>query len=241
SCRWRHSVGCTRHLDRRRHNSRGMDARASSGSSGRLESCTARHDRTVAVDGIAAGAALPSLSEAIQVCFSPKRRSPQISGKRPAWLICVSAHSMNVLAYVHLRNIHGSTGAGRVARQLMEHVSQRDGVNMHILADEADHRTIVHKVGLPWTTYRYHLFAKDSSYQQAQWLAFHAPVAEKYWPETQVVHCTGESYVPTSKSRLVVTVHDAAYFEPGAHQANFATTKQRLKWRFLYFTLSRTA
>lgn len=148
---------------------------------------------------------------------------------------------MNVLAYVHLRNIHGSTGAGRVARQLTEHVARRDGVNMHILADQADHKAIVNKVGLPWTTYPYHLFAKDSSYQQAQWLAFHNPVAEKYWPETEVVHCTAESYVPTSKSRLVVTVHDAAYFDRGAHPVNFATTKQKLKWRFLYATLSRRA
>jgi glycosyltransferase involved in cell wall biosynthesis len=57
----------------------------------------------------------------------------------------------------------------------------------------------------------------------------------------QIVHCTGESYVPTSRSRLVVTVHDAAYFDRGAHPTNFATTKQRLKWRFLYTTLARTA
>jgi len=148
---------------------------------------------------------------------------------------------MNVLAYVHLRNIYRSTGAGRVARLLTEHVAQREGVNMHILADRSDHGAIVHKVGLPWTAYPYHLFEKTTSHQQAQWLAIHRPNAETFWPEAQVMHCTAESYVPTSRSRLVVTVHDAAYFEKGAHPVTFATLKQQLKWRFLYATLSRTA
>jgi glycosyltransferase involved in cell wall biosynthesis len=122
----------------------------------------------------------------------------------------------------------------------MEYVSRRDGVNMHILADSGDHKAVVDKVGSPWTEYPYHLFSQDTHYQQARWLAFHTPVAEKFWPDTEIVHCTGESYVPTRR-KLVVTLHDAAYFEPGAHPKNFATFKQRLKWRYLYGTLSRNA
>jgi len=112
---------------------------------------------------------------------------------------------------------------------------------MHILADRSDHQAVVDKVGVPWTTFPYHLFQRNTSYQQAWWLALHSPGAEKFWPEVQIVHCTAESYVPTSRSRLVVTVHDAAYFDQGAHPTNFATTKQRLKWRLLYTTLARTA
>ncbi len=147
---------------------------------------------------------------------------------------------MNVLAYVHLRNIHRSTGAGRVARQLTESVAVRDRVNMHILADEADHDAIVPKVGEPWTTFPYHLFASDTSKQQARWLLTHRPKAEDFWPQAQIVHCTGESYVPTSRLKLVVTVHDAAYFERTAHRQNFASLKQQLKWRLLFATLART-
>jgi len=148
---------------------------------------------------------------------------------------------VNVLAYVHLRNIHRSTGAGRVARQLTENVAVRDRVNMHILADEADHDAIVPKVGEPWTTFPYHLFASDTSKQQARWLLTHRPKAEDFWPQAQIVHCTGESYVPTSRLKLVVTVHDAAYFERTAHRQNFASLKQQLKWRLLFATLARTA
>jgi glycosyltransferase involved in cell wall biosynthesis len=147
---------------------------------------------------------------------------------------------MNILAYVHLRNIYRSTGAGRVARELIEHVARCDGVNMHILADQTDYRNIVHKVGAPWTSFPYHFFSSDSSTQQARWLLLNRPSAERFWPTADVVHCTGESYVPTSGARLVVTVHDAAYFDRGAHPLNLATVKQQLKWRVLYATLART-
>jgi glycosyltransferase involved in cell wall biosynthesis len=147
---------------------------------------------------------------------------------------------MNILAYVHLRNIHHCTGAGRVARELIEHVSRCEDVNMHILADQADYKAVAHKVAGPWTTFPYHLFSRDTSIQQAKWILFQRPTAEAYWPKAEIVHCTMESYVPTSGSRLVVTIHDAAYFD-GAHPHSFSTFKQQLKWRILYGTLSRTA
>jgi len=148
---------------------------------------------------------------------------------------------MNVLSFVHLRNIHRSTGAGRVARQLTEHLALRENLNLHVLADAEDHRRIVPQVGSPWTFFPYHLFAKGTSRQQAQWLMTHSPSAEHFWPEAQIVHCTMESFVPTRRCRLVATVHDAAYFEDTAHPPGWFTFRQRLKWRFLYATLSRRA
>jgi len=148
---------------------------------------------------------------------------------------------MNVLAYVHLRNIHRSTGAGRVARELIEHVARRKDVNVHLLGDRADYDSIVPNVGHPWTTFPSHLFSNDTSVQQAQWLMFQRPTAEEFWSQAQIVHCTTESYVPTGRSRLIVTIHDAAYFDNGAHPNSLSTTMQELKWRTLYGTLSRTA
>jgi glycosyltransferase involved in cell wall biosynthesis len=153
----------------------------------------------------------------------------------------IAARPVNVLAYVHMRNIHRSTGAGRVARQLTEHVARREGVNVHILADQSDYRSVIDKVGQPWKSFPCHLFTSDTSVQQGRWLLTHRPAAEHYWPDAQVVHCTGESYVPTSRSKLVVTVHDAAYFDRGAHPKTFSTWKQNLRWRILYAILSRKA
>ena len=151
-----------------------------------------------------------------------------------------AARRLRVLAYVHLRNIHGSTGAGRVARQLTEHLAMRDDLTLRVLADAHDHARILPLVGAPWTGFDYSLFAADTSRQQARWLALNTPAAERFWPEAEVVFCTAESYVPTTKAALAVTLHDAAYFEPNAHARDLAFWKQSVKWRLMYARLSRS-
>lgn len=148
---------------------------------------------------------------------------------------------MRLLSYVHLRNIYRSTGAGRVARQLTEELALVPGVDLRILADPQDHRLNITKVGAPWTGFRYHFFKHETSIQQARWLLLKQPRAESFWPEAQLIYCTAESYVPTSSAKLVVTAHDAAVFETGAHADNRALRRQRLKWKLLYRTLTRRA
>ena len=152
----------------------------------------------------------------------------------------VAAPPLRLLAYVHLRNIHGSTGAGRVARQLVEHLALRPDVQLEVLADARDREHILPLVGEPWTTFRYRTFARETSRQQAQWYLLNRPRAERFAPDAQVVFCTAESYVPVRRARLAVTVHDAAYFEAGAHRIDGAFTRQRLKWRLLFARLART-
>jgi glycosyltransferase involved in cell wall biosynthesis len=160
-----------------------------------------------------------------------------LSGALPAQ----TANAVNVLSYVHMRNIYGSTGAGRVARQLTEHLARRGDVNLHILADASDHERILPLVEGDWRNYQYHTFSADTSRQQALWFALNRPLAESFWSDVQIVHCTAESYVPVSKARLVVTVHDAAYFEDTAHKVDSAFYRQRLKWKLLFAKLSRKA
>lgn len=147
---------------------------------------------------------------------------------------------MRVLAYVHLRNIYRSTGAGRVAREMTEHLARTPGVELEVLADPADHRRVIEQVGAPWTDFRYHFIRNETSRQQARWYLLNSPNAEKYWPGVDITYCAGESYVPSGKSRLVVTVHDAQAFDNGAHRLNTALFKQRVKWSLLFSRLSRT-
>lgn len=147
--------------------------------------------------------------------------------------------TVRLLAYVHLRNIHNSTGAGRVARQLTAHLSERADVDLQILADPSDHARIIPQVGAPWNSFQYRFIASETSRQQARWFLLNSPVAEHYWPEAQVVFCTGESYVPVKRARLVVTAHDAAYFETSAHRRDRAFLQQRFKWQLLFRKLSR--
>ena len=151
------------------------------------------------------------------------------------------AEQVRVLSLVHLRNIHRSTGAGRVARQLTEHLARRSDIKLRILADEADHKQVVGLVGEPWTDFRYHFFANETSRQQAEWFLLDRPCAERYWPDAQIMFCTAESYVPVRRARLVVTLHDAAYFEGDAHRPDRAFVAQRLKWNLLYRKLGRRA
>jgi len=149
------------------------------------------------------------------------------------------AREINVLAYVHLRNIHGSTGAGRTARQIVEHLAARRDVRLRVLADAADKTRILPLVQEPWTGYRYHTFAADTTQQQARWFFLDNPRAETFWPDADVVFCTAESYVPVSKARLVMTAHDAGYFEPGAHIRDSKYWTTRLKWELLFRKLTR--
>ena len=148
---------------------------------------------------------------------------------------------MNLLTYIHLRNIYRSTGVGRVGRELTEHLAMQPEVNLRILADRHDHAKFVHQVGAPWTGFQYSFFERDTSRQQLKWLLRHSPKAETYWPEAEIVYCTAESYVPTKKARLVATSHDMQLFEPGAHPMSRWLLQQRLKWWWMFRVLSKRA
>jgi glycosyltransferase involved in cell wall biosynthesis len=148
---------------------------------------------------------------------------------------------MNLLSYVHLRNIYRSTGVGRVARELTERLAILPGVNLEVLADPGDHREIVHKVGEPWTSFRYHFMQHETSRQQELWYLLNRPAAESYWPQAEVVYCTAESYVPVRKARLVVCCHDTQHFEPGALKMSLWLLKQRFKWKLLWGRLAAKA
>lgn len=148
---------------------------------------------------------------------------------------------MNILSYVHLRNIYRSTGVGRVARELTENMARQPENRVEILADRGDYDRVIDKVGEPWTSYRYHFFRHDTSRQQMVWFAADAPSAEQYWPATDVVYCTAESYVPVRRARLAVSCHDAQHFEPGIHRITPWLLRQRAKWRMLFDRLADEA
>jgi glycosyltransferase involved in cell wall biosynthesis len=148
---------------------------------------------------------------------------------------------LNVLAYVHMRNIFPSLGAGRFSRPMIEQMHKDGHHRLTILADPADHDAVIGKVGAAWTQLPYKFIQRETSTQQALWFLLDRPVAESYWPEAEVVYCLGESYVPTRRARLAVTAHDAAFFERDAHPMTLAHRKQRLKWQFLYRKLARRA
>ncbi|HLK62890.1 MAG TPA: glycosyltransferase family 1 protein [Bryobacteraceae bacterium] len=148
---------------------------------------------------------------------------------------------LNVLAYVHLRRIVKSTGAGRAARCLTENLAACGGTDVRVLGDSGDYQRIAPEAGPSWTGLKHYLFPRDTSSQQARWLFLARPTAEAWWPDVQVTLCTSESYVPVKRSRLVVTLNDAAHLEPQAHRRGLSILKQRMKWNCLYRVLERKA
>ena len=148
---------------------------------------------------------------------------------------------MNLLSYVHLRNIYRSTGVGRVARELTEQMALRSDVQLKVLADRVDHDRVIEKVGGPWPGFDYRFLERSTSRQQAEWFLRNAPAAESYWPEVEVVYCTAESYVPVRRAKLAVACHDMQLFEPGAHAMTRWLLQQRLKWWLLFRRLAARA
>lgn len=148
---------------------------------------------------------------------------------------------MNLLVYVHLRNIYRSTGVGRVARELTEQMALRPDVELKVLADREDHARVIEKVGGPWLDFDYRFMEHSTSRQQAIWFLRNGPVAESYWPEAEVVYCTAESYVPVRRARLAVACHDMQLFEPGAHGMSRWLLQQRAKWWLLFRRLAARA
>lgn len=148
---------------------------------------------------------------------------------------------LRVLAFVHLRNIVGSTGAGRVARCLVERLCYMPDIDLRVLADRDDYQNVILQAGVPWTDLKTYLFTRDTSAQQARWLLFQRPTAESYWLSPQVTYCTAESYVPVLRSKLVVTLHDAAHLEIGVLRRSIGLWKQRAKWNILYRVLAKKA
>jgi len=148
---------------------------------------------------------------------------------------------MNLLTYVNLRGIYNSTGAGRVARQMVEHLDQNVDIRLRILASHEDYKKIIPKMNEPWNSFSYSFYKPNISLQQRYWALTNRPLAEQFWSDTQIVYCTTESYVPVKKARLVVLLHDAAYFEDNAHVKNSHFLGQQLRWKYLYWILSRKA
>lgn len=149
---------------------------------------------------------------------------------------------MNILAYVQMGNIYRSTGHGRVARQIVEHLALHKEDEIHILAELHAHRQVVDNVGPPWTGFTYHFFKRKRARQQAYWFLTGRPSGEEYWPASEIVYCTNDpSYVPARRARLVVTLHDVAVLEQDVHLRSRLLLETQLKRRYYSYVFARKA
>lgn len=148
-----------------------------------------------------------------------------------------AAGRMNIVLYAHIHRLERPTGVGRVIDMMTRHLAQTDRVE--VLARRADIDTIVPTLDPIWQGLRYHAFDRSVSTQQLRWLLPAAKPAEHWWPEADIVFSPSEAFVPTTRARSVVTIHDTAYFDRGAHRVSGGSVVQKLKWTLLHQAIVR--
>src|ERR1039458_1206409 len=144
----------------------------------------------------------------------------------------------NVLSYVQLAQLANPTGVGRVLDCLLRHLQTSADFSVRLLVSEKDLHATAGRLLPPWEAAQYVTFRWDRRLQQARWLACHFPPAERYWSQCNVVWCPAESYVPTKRARLLVTVHDIVYPDYFAIHGRRLSPVQLLKWRYLFRVLN---
>lgn len=149
---------------------------------------------------------------------------------------------MNIMPYVHIHRIPNPSGVGRVIDQMLTtHAESFPDTNHRMLVSKKLYDTFSAQLPDFWQKQSYVTHALPSSLQQAIWIWGNTPVAEKYWPEVDVVYCPAESYVATKDAKLVCTIHDVAGFEPDLYPQDRDRRWHCRKWRSLFQKMERHA
>jgi glycosyltransferase involved in cell wall biosynthesis len=147
---------------------------------------------------------------------------------------------MNVLVHVHPNNLVASTGHGRVAKLIVDHLARRPSLRLQMLASRRDHSAFVGALPPPWPDFQWHVTPGTSSEQTRRWLLTGCPPAEAFWPDVDLVYSSFQTYIPARHTPLLVEVHDAALLDPGAHAREWITYRRRFAAWMLGQVLSAT-
>jgi glycosyltransferase involved in cell wall biosynthesis len=149
---------------------------------------------------------------------------------------------VNILSYIHIHRLPNPSGVGRVIDQLLTSHARRYPASCHrMLVDGALYDDVYMDLGDHWKTASFIPHSPSTSWQQAMWVMRNKPVAECYWDDVDIVYCPAESYVPTSRAKLVCTIHDVAGFEEGLYPNDRHKQAHCLKWRILFKSIARYA
>lgn len=149
---------------------------------------------------------------------------------------------MNVLSYIHIHRLPNPSGVGRVIDQLLSsHVEQFPATCHRMLVDRTLYNNLYLQLGATWKKTSFITYASPTSLQQARWVGLNKPVAEKYWDDVDIVYCPAESYVPTTRAKLVCTIHDVAGFEENLYPNDRSRRLHCFKWRLLFNRMAASA
>lgn len=125
--------------------------------------------------------------------------------------------------------------------RVLGYLSEVDNVRLGLLASAAEWTEYAQVIPTRLSTCDRFAFGLPRRFQQVGWLAARWPQAEVYWPDCDVVWCPAESYVPTKKAKLVVTIHDLAQFDHERVHGQPIDKLTAMKWDWLFMVLSRNA
>jgi glycosyltransferase involved in cell wall biosynthesis len=141
---------------------------------------------------------------------------------------------MRILTYLHARRTMGDvTGVGQHMLNMILALSRTPGIEQVLLASrpEIERREEVDPNwalrDLPIRT-----FPIGRALMERIWWATHFPRAERWFRQADWVYAPADTYVPTSKARSAVTIHDVEAFEDDLPWLN-SNERQRAKrkWR----------
>lgn len=140
--------------------------------------------------------------------------------------------SLEISTHVELTNLIGSTGAGRMARQMIEHLVTIPETSVSILTSQDSHASAIEALGRPWTDLPCVLTPHGRKSMQRRWWLAGAPLVEDLVDRVDVTYCPSEHYIPTRTSALVGTIFDAAQLESGVypHSLRWRLTREKKLW-----------
>jgi glycosyltransferase involved in cell wall biosynthesis len=149
---------------------------------------------------------------------------------------------MNILSHIHIHRLPNPSGVGRVIDSLLTtHAAGYPDAVHRMLVDQKLYDAAYPELSEYWKNIGAISHAHSTSAQQALWIGFNQPLAERYWKDVDVVYCPAESYVPTRKARLICTIHDVAGFEESLYPRTRSQRMHCLKWRVLFRRMAQHA
>ncbi|HWB54024.1 MAG TPA: glycosyltransferase family 1 protein [Tepidisphaeraceae bacterium] len=123
--------------------------------------------------------------------------------------------AIRILTYLHARRTMGNiTGVGQHMLNMILGLARLPGVEQVLLASGPEVRQRA-EVDPDWPLQNLPMrtFPLSRGLMQRIWWATHFPRAEHWYKEADWVYAPADAYVPTSKARYAVTIHDIEVFE----------------------------
>lgn len=141
---------------------------------------------------------------------------------------------LKLLSYIHpVRTYMPCTGVGRHINEILHKLDQTAEINLELLVSHqwlnADHKL---DTSCPLRTLQTHSFPMAENPTERSWKLFGFPRMDRYIPDnTDWLYAPMETYFPTTKCPVAVTIHDVQAFENNLPWSqSFQHQSFRYKW-----------